>query len=296
MFFARDKSFAIQGKVALVTGALGAIGKQITQQLLDDGARVVMVDIIDDGSGETASRELSADNTKYVQADLRSIPDIQRMFDEGIQAYDHIDILINNAGVALYNRLYDDESSENVVTAIDLNLRAPVEATRLFVQMLKASGRQGAVVNVASTAGLMPRLGLEIYGTTKAGLMFFTQASRHLAPQIRVSAVAPYFVDTPMVRKATRLKNNSMLSPSVLLTVNDVADAVIAQAQDRNSGGTTVMLVGPWGRLPVWTFWFSSFYITLVVVLCMVVGRVKSACGMPSGSKYRIRNNSQHQE
>ncbi|KAJ2337302.1 hypothetical protein GGH91_005106, partial [Coemansia sp. RSA 2671] len=63
MLFAKDKSYAVQGKVALVTGALGAIGRQITQQLLDNGARVVMVDIVSDGSGDKASRELSADNT-----------------------------------------------------------------------------------------------------------------------------------------------------------------------------------------------------------------------------------------
>ncbi|KAJ2897430.1 hypothetical protein IWW38_001723 [Coemansia aciculifera] len=292
MPFSRDASFAVQGKVALVTGALGAIGKQITQQLLDGGARVVMADIVNDGSGETASRELDGDNTRYVQVDLCSIPDIQRMLDEATQAFGHVDILINNAGMALYNRFYTDETSDNVATAIDLNLRAPIETTRLFVKMLKDSGRQGAVVNVASSAGMMPRKGFEIYGTTKAGLIYFTQASQYLAPQVRISAVAPYFVDTPMVRRATTLQNTPILSPHILITVNDVADAVVAQVKDCKSAGSTVFLVGSWSRLPVWMFSLSNMYMTLVIVLCMMVGHFKSACGMPSGSKYLILKNS----
>ncbi|KAJ2831672.1 hypothetical protein FBU31_002231 [Coemansia sp. 'formosensis'] len=286
MIFTKDTSYATQGKVALVTGALGAIGRQITQQLLDAGAKVIMVDIISDGSGESVSQELSADNTKYVQADLRNFSDIQRMFDEGMQAFEHIDILVNNAGVAAYNRLYVNEIGDNVALAIDINLRAPVEATRVFVQMLRAEGRQGVVVNIASFAGVMARKGFEVYGTTKAGLLYFTEASRHLAPQIRVTAVAPFFVDTPMARKAKRLENTPALSPYLLLSVKDVADAVIAQVRDRNSGGNAVMLMGPFGRLPVWTFWFSYMYAVFVVVVCQILGRVKAMCGLPSGSKY----------
>ncbi|KAJ2742831.1 hypothetical protein GGI20_004195 [Coemansia sp. BCRC 34301] len=292
MFFARDKSFAVRGKVALVTGALGAIGKQITQHLLDGGAQVIMVDIIDTETGETARRSLSSDNTKYIQADLRNFSDIQRMLDEGVQAFERIDILINNAGLALYNRLYVDELSENVAAAIDVNIRAPIEATRLFVTMLKASGHPGAVVNVASVAGLMPRRGFEVYGATKAALIFFTQASQHLAPQIRVSAVAPFFVDSPMVRRATELQNKAVLGSAVLITVKDVADAVIAQVQDKQSAGSTVMLVGPWSRLPVWTFWISYAYATFVVMVCLLIGRIKSVCGMATGGgKHPVHQN-----
>ncbi|KAJ2056751.1 hypothetical protein GGI17_006034 [Coemansia sp. S146] len=295
MFFTKDQSYAVQGKVALVTGALGSIGRQITQQLLDGGARVVMVDIISDGSGDDVSCKLDPNNTKYVQADLRNFADIQRMFDEGEQAFERIDILVNNAGIALFNRLYDDESGDNVALAIDLNLRAPVEATRVFVQMLKAAGRQGAVVNIASMAGLLPHEGFEVYGTTKAGLIYFTEASQHLAPQIRVSAVAPFFVDTPMASNAKRLKDTPIMSPFTLLSVNDVADAVIAQVKDRKSGGNTIMLLGPWGRLPVWTFWLSYMYAAFMIVLCQLLGRAKSMLGMPSGSKY-LQRNKQHKD
>ncbi|KAJ2882833.1 hypothetical protein H4R27_003173 [Coemansia aciculifera] len=295
MFFAKDQSYAIQGKVALVTGALGSIGRQITQQLLDGGARVVMVDIISDGTGDDVSCKLDPDNTKYVQADLRNFADIQRMFDEGAQAFERVDILVNNAGIALFNRLYDDESGDNVALAIDLNLRAPVEATRVFVQMLKASGRQGAVVNIASMAGLLPHEGFEVYGTTKTGLIYFTEASQHLAPQIRVSAVAPFFVDTPMASNAKRLKDTPIMSPFTLLSVNDVADAVIAQVKDRKSGGNTIMLLGPWGRLPVWTFSLSYMYAVFMIVLCQLLGRVKSMLGIRSGSKY-LQRNKQHKD
>ncbi|KAJ2261554.1 hypothetical protein GGI01_002206 [Coemansia sp. RSA 376] len=286
MLFAKDQSYDIQGKVALVTGALGSIGRQLTRQLLDGGARVVMVDIISNGSGDEISRKLDPDNTKYVQADLRNFSDIQRMFDEGVQAFERIDILVNNAGIALYNRLYEDESGDNVALAIDLNLRAPVEATRVFVQMLKAQGRQGVVVQLASMAGLMPRDGFEIYGATKTGLIFFAEASRHLAPQIRISAVAPFFVNSPMANNCERLKDTPALSPFTLLSVNDVADAVIAQVKDRNSGGNTVMLMGPWVRLPVWMFWLAHIYAMFMLILCQTIGRVKSMCGLPSGSKY----------
>ncbi|KAJ2006683.1 hypothetical protein GGI04_001051 [Coemansia thaxteri] len=288
MFFAPDRSYSIDGKVALVTGALGAIGMQITKQLLQGGARVVLVDIVNSKDGADISRELDADSAVYVQADLCHLPDIERMLNEGVQAFEHIDILVNNAGVAQQNKFYVDETSDNAAAAIDLNLRAPMEATRLFVKQLHSSGRHGVVVNVASIAGLMPARGFELYGTTKAGLLYFTEASRSLAPQVRVAAVAPFFVNTPMVARArNNLVNSPALNPHALLQVNDVADAVISQIENRWSAGKAIMLVGSWQLIPVWTLRFSYYYVVLVVWLCLLVGQARSALGLHSGSKYR---------
>ncbi|PIA18045.1 NAD(P)-binding protein, partial [Coemansia reversa NRRL 1564] len=190
-----DNKYVVRDKVALITGALGAIGKATCFQLAKLGASLILVDILPDSAGNGFCRELiqTINNASavYIQADLRNSRDIQRMLTEGTEVYSHIDILINNAGIALYNDYYHDEKRDLIDMAIDINLKAPLEATRLFARELKNQGREGVVVNLSSITALVPGRFVEIYGATKVALMYFTKASAYMAPQIRIAAVAP---------------------------------------------------------------------------------------------------------
>ncbi|KAJ1833943.1 hypothetical protein LPJ63_002353 [Coemansia sp. RSA 2711] len=272
MFFASP--YDIRGKVALVTGALGAIGRETSLTLANLGASLVLVDILPDSEGEKLCaqiNQLDAASAIYVRADVRSSADIERMLAEGARAFCQIHIVVNIAGIALYKDFYLDEDQATIDAAFDINLRAPVELTRQFVKELRATGREGVVVNLASYAGLVPHKFFEVYGTTKAALIYFTQANRYLAPQIRVAAVAPFFVDTPMVSKSQQVKKTSFINPHTMLSVGDVARAVVRQIESRASGGSTVMLVGAW-RLPVWMFDLMSVCVAITVYACWVFG------------------------
>ncbi|KAJ1861045.1 hypothetical protein LPJ73_001142 [Coemansia sp. RSA 2703] len=291
--FSTVESYEISGKVALVTGALGTIGTQITLLFLELGAKVIMVDIIGDGSGEEICSALNSEtedkNGKraiYIQADLRKPEEIQRILKEGTAQFGHIDVLVNNAGLALYKRFYVDEESDTISAAIDLNLKTPMESTRLFVHMLKESGREGVIVNMASIAGLAPVKSFETYGTTKTALIFFTKASKYLAPKIRVTAVAPFFVNSPMAFKDGKVDKITFVNKYTLVSAKDVAHAVVKQVQDRGSGGKTNMVIGRWNSIPVWQFSASNVYLLFVVFFCWFVGIARSYFGLPSGSDF----------
>ncbi|KAJ2628652.1 hypothetical protein IW137_005356, partial [Coemansia sp. RSA 1287] len=200
MFFSANP-YSIQGKVALVTGALGAIGQATSLKLASLGASLVLVDIRPEGESEKLCEQinqLDGVSAIYVNADVRKSADIERMFAEGARRFFQINILVNIAGIALYKGYFTNEDKETIDAGLDINLRAPMELTRLFVKELKSYGREGVVINLTSFAGVVPREHFEVYGTTKAALIYFTKACQYLAPQIRVAAVAPFFVNSPM--------------------------------------------------------------------------------------------------
>ncbi|KAI8321133.1 NAD(P)-binding protein [Martensiomyces pterosporus] len=288
VLFSSNK-YSVGGKVALVTGALGAIGQQISLRLVELGARVVLVDIVSDGAGETLSRSINEssqrDASVYIQADMRSLSDVRRMLDQGISAFGQLDILVNNAGLSTYKEYYVDEDGEGISALLDINLRAPMESTRLFVKYLQRENIQGGViVNMASISGLLPVRRFELYGTTKAALIYFTEANRSLAPQVRVTAVAPYFVDSPMVRNSKELMETSFVNPSVLLRVDQVVDAVVERIENLNSGGKCTTLVGSSGPSSVWIFRLAYVSTGLFVLWYMFVGYVKGLFGFSGNS------------
>lgn len=285
--------YLLKNKVAIVTGALGYIGQQICRQLIDRGAKVVLADIHDLGSDyrqfiEELSQKAEPNEkvAEYVQVDLRNLDNIQHLFDRAIGIFGTVDIIVNNAAIIPLEKFYQGQTAEHMAATIDVNLRCPMELSRIFVRYLQTDGKEGVVVNIASSGGMSPSRGLEIYGATKAGLIYFTELHRYLAPQIRFTAIAPFFVDTPTVRQVRPLQGTPALSPYALLKVNDVADAVVRQIEDKKSGGKTVMLIGGWQCLPVWHMSIAQYYVSLVILAALIWGRIKSFFGLKAGSKY----------
>ncbi|KAJ2349580.1 hypothetical protein GGF43_004394 [Coemansia sp. RSA 2618] len=178
--------------------------------------------------------------------------------------FEAVDILINNAGIASPNMLYEGETFERISMILQVNLQAPIEAIRQFAAYIHSKQRQGVVVNVASMGGLVPNRGGEVYGAAKAALIHLTKASSSLAPQIRVSAIAPYYVDTPMVRSNPKLQNNSTVYPSLMLSINSVCGAVIRCIEDTGSAGKIFALIGSWTYVPMWLFDFAAIHIKIL--------------------------------
>ncbi|KAJ1643005.1 hypothetical protein LPJ64_005176 [Coemansia asiatica] len=180
------------------------------------------------------------------------------------------------------------KTSEDIGRLVDINLKAPMELTRLFVKMLndRDATSEGAVVNVASVAGLSAIQHFEAYGAAKTALIFFTQASGYLAPRIRISGVAPFFVNSPMAFKDETVERLAFVNSHTLVSAKDVAQAVVKQIEDRKSGGKTIIVIGQWNFLPVWQFSASSMYLSLVIYLCWVFGIVQRVFGFAGRSKY----------
>jgi 3-oxoacyl-[acyl-carrier protein] reductase len=182
-----------EGRVAVVTGGSGAIGRAIARELIDGGAWVALL-ARDERKGREAERELG-ESARFYPVDVTQGAAVERVFKEIFEERGRIDCLVNNAGAMCDNLLIrmKDEEWDLVITT---NLKGAFYCTKAAARyMLKA--RQGAIVNVTSVSGQLGVPGQANYSTAKAGLMGFTRAlARELASRnIRVNAVAPGFID-----------------------------------------------------------------------------------------------------
>ncbi|MEX2175158.1 MAG: SDR family oxidoreductase [Pirellulaceae bacterium] len=188
------------GKVALITGAGNrGIGGEIALRLASEGAAVAMI-------SRREPLRLLKKLQRYQQGavhtlgDVTKHGDIARVIDDCLEEFGKIDVVVNNAGVELARPL-DKFSDEDWRSLLDVNLHGAIAVTKAALPHLIQPG--GVVVNIASALGLAGCPGFSIYSASKAGLIGFTQSlAWELAPQgIRVVAVAPGLVHTPMIHK-----------------------------------------------------------------------------------------------
>jgi D-sorbitol dehydrogenase (acceptor) len=190
----------LEGRHALLTGAAGGIGLAVAQAYLREGARCTIADLGREASSDAAALIAQhADAAQYVQADVTQAASIAAMVAAARARFGTVDILFNNAAVFDLAPLLDsDEASYERLFAVNVKgLFFTMQA--VLAQMVEA-GVAGAVVNLASQAGRRGEALVSHYCATKAAVISYTQsAALAMAPHgIRVNAIAPGVVDTPM--------------------------------------------------------------------------------------------------
>ena len=192
-------------KIALVTGAGSGIGRASSLVLAREGAKVVVSDINASGAEETLStiRDRGGDGI-FVHADVSKAEDVQKLVAQVVETYGRLDCAFNNAGIEGFHdgRLheYPEETWDRL---IDVNLKGVWLCLKYEIpQMLKQGG--GAIVNTASIAGLVADRQLSAYVASKHGIVGLTKAAalEYALDGIRVNAVCPGVIDTPMLRRA----------------------------------------------------------------------------------------------
>jgi 3-oxoacyl-[acyl-carrier protein] reductase len=234
----------ISGKVAAVTGAGSGIGRACAQSLAAQGASVVVADI-DEGGGRDTVDAITAKggNADFLQVDVSRLEALSAMFDRTKERFGGLDILCNNAGIVCGEPLWPSTKPELLATQVMVNLGAVVLGTRLAVDALASRGG-GVVVNIASLGALLPLEDEPGYSATKAGVVMFTRACAPLkrTHNIRVNAILPALVDTPLLAKsgdgsteAPWARQARQILP--LLSPADVADVVVEMVEDDSLAG-----------------------------------------------------------
>jgi 2-hydroxycyclohexanecarboxyl-CoA dehydrogenase len=188
----------LQGRTAFVTGAASGIGAATAQRLASEGARVVIADVDADGASKVAA-EVGGEG---VEADVKDVASVRAAVSAAQRAVGPIDILVNNAGTDRFAFFVDtDEETWDHVLAV--NLRGTLACTHAVLPSMQQR-RRGAIVNVASEAGVVGTLAGATYAASKAGILGFTKAIAREAARYRVrcNAVAPGPIDTPLLSTA----------------------------------------------------------------------------------------------
>ena len=195
----------LTGRVALVTGAARGIGAATCRRLAKEGCKVAAVDIL----GEELEQSCASlpGEVMPIVADISREEDCERMVAEAASRFGGLDLFVNNAGVIGPRVPITELPVEEFDRVHAVNIRGAFMALRAALRQMQAQGRGGAVVNVASVGGLNAQPLSAAYGSSKRALIGLSGTAAHEnGPHgIRVNAVCPGAVDTPMLAPAMNL-------------------------------------------------------------------------------------------
>ncbi|MBR0682365.1 SDR family oxidoreductase [Roseomonas eburnea] len=214
--------YDLKGKTALVTGAASGIGLATAVMLLESGAKVAINHLADDPRGPEVVAKLRANGRDAVSApgDVGDAEDCVRMVNQAVADLGRLDYLVNNAGTPGTRSIIRPQELDRLTeelweTVLSVNLLGVFRCTKAAAPALKAAG--GAVVSVASIAGLDSPGSSMAYGATKAGVISLTKnLARALSPDVRVNAIAPGAVDSSWMVEWTEDRRKASAEKALL--------------------------------------------------------------------------------
>src|SRR5690242_17409503 len=220
---------ALQGEIALVTGASRGIGAAIADELAAQGAKVIGTATSDAGA-QAITRRLSAHGGEGRVLNVTDGAAVNALIDEIVQQHGGLAILVNNAGITR-DQLLMRMKDEDWQAILDTNLTSVYRTSKAVMRgMMKA--RKGRIISIASVIGLTGNPGQANYAAAKAGIIAFSKSlAREIGTRgITVNVVAPGFIDTDMTRALTDDQRKALL-PNIALgrlgAAQDIADAVL---------------------------------------------------------------------
>ncbi|MDG1101806.1 MAG: SDR family oxidoreductase [Ascidiaceihabitans sp.] len=244
----------LQGKVAIVTGGASGFGAGIARKFVAEGARVMIPDLNIDMANELAA-ELG-DTVQAIQTNVARDADVATMVQSTLDAFGQIDILINNAGVTHLPAPMEDVTEDDFDKVFAVNCKSVYLTAKYIVPLMRAQGA-GAILNVASTAGVSPRPRLNWYNASKGWMNNATKGMAvELAPAgVRVNALNPVAGDTPLLKSfmgedtpQMRAKFLSTIPLGRFSTPEDMGNAACYLCSDEASMITGVCMEVDGGR------------------------------------------------
>ena len=197
----------LENKIAVVTGGAMGNGLGIVKVFLKYGAKVVILDYSDSLDNVVNELKTNYEDVSGFKLDIRNKFDVDNAINNVIEKYGHIDILINNAGVCKLEKFetMDDELRD---FHFDINIKGTWNVTKSCLPYMK--NRNASIVNLSSVTGPMVADSGEVaYATTKAAVLGFTKslAAELVTDKIRVNAILPGYIRTPMVDAMAKISN-----------------------------------------------------------------------------------------
>lgn len=242
----------LEGKTAIVTGGASGFGAGIARKFIAEGANVMIADL---NMATDLVAELG-DAAKAVEANVADDTSVKAMVQATLESFGRIDILINNAGTTHLPTLMEDVTEDDFDRVFAVNCKSVYLTAKHLVPLLKAQG-SGAILNVASTAGVSPRPRLNWYNASKGWMNTATKAMAvELAPEgIRVNAINPVAGETPLLKSfmgedtpEVRAKFLSTIPLGRFSTPEDMANAACFLCSDEAAMVTGVCMEVDGGR------------------------------------------------
>ncbi|MCX9087195.1 MAG: 3-oxoacyl-ACP reductase FabG [Candidatus Methanoperedens sp.] len=229
----------VKDKVVIITGGGSGIGRETGILFAKEGAKVVIADVNEKAGAETVELIKNAGGEAFfARLDVSNREQAKQVVKETIAKYGRLDVLINNAGI-IQDALVVKMTEEQWDKVIDINLKGPVNCIQAVVGQMISQG-SGVILNISSIVALYGNVGQTNYAATKAGLVGMTKTlAKELGKKgIRVNAVAPGFIYTPMT-EAMPEKILEMMKEKTPLkrlgTPADVASTLLFLASDEAS-------------------------------------------------------------
>ncbi|AXI07757.1 glucose 1-dehydrogenase [Oceanobacillus sp. 143] len=191
----------MEGKVVLITGGAGGIGQETAQLFLDNGAKVVLVDINEEAlSNAKTSLNGNGDDILVVKANVTDEQDVQNYVKQTVDTYGKIDVFFNNAGINGPFASIKDLEKETFETILSINVTGVFLGLKHVIKQMESQG-YGSIINTASNAAYIGSAGMAGYIASKHAVAGLTKtaALEAAGSGIRVNAVAPAAIDTQML-------------------------------------------------------------------------------------------------
>jgi NAD(P)-dependent dehydrogenase (short-subunit alcohol dehydrogenase family) len=252
LFISSTKEFIMQvlntqafvGKTVLITGGAGGIGAQTALSLANLGANIVLSDI-DDNAAAIIIDALNKTGAKtlYVHTDVSDVDQVNHLFTRAIEEFGRIDVVLNNAGVEYTPTPTHLTADDVFMKNIDINLKGVWYCVKAALNIMLTQ-KGGQIINVASVAGLRSAPMISGYSATKHAVVGLTKsvAVEYARANIRVNAICPSFIDTPMVQRTLANMDErgqkSIIGASPMKRLGnpqEIANAIVWLASDESS-------------------------------------------------------------
>jgi 3alpha(or 20beta)-hydroxysteroid dehydrogenase len=213
----KTSSSDLTGKVAIVTGGARGLGEGIAWGLAENGAKVMVTDVLDrEGEALVTAMEAAGHAAAFLHHDVRDAAAWESVVAQTLRRFDRIDCLVNNAGINFVETI-ESASEEQFRTILDVNLIGPFIGIQAVIPHMKAQGG-GSIINISSNSTRKVVVSTTVYSATKAALANLTKTSAAWLGQynIRVNSVHPGAHDTEMVRKGFEQVTDPAIRDAIL--------------------------------------------------------------------------------